>query len=110
MSSILTWRLMPSGLPAISLDWVLSIASQVPLDQYMALIAHLTAQSIALCDQSDYESPNSLVPQQIYCVAGSPTDSYITFQCLPTPDWTGEGPAPNFTMIVGRFQWVLVPA
>jgi hypothetical protein len=109
MSSTLTWRLTPGGEPAVELLYVLSIASQVPLDQYTALLAHLTAESIALCAQADYESPNSLVPQQQYCIASDSADSLVVFQCLPVPDYEGE-PVPNFTAIVGRFQWLLVPA
>jgi hypothetical protein len=91
------------------LGFVLTVATQDPTALYLALLTHLTAEGIALCGQADYEAPNSLIANQLYCIAGDPADAYQTFQCLPVPDWEGE-PVPNFTTVVGRFQWLLVPA
>ena len=109
MSAILTWRLTPPNAPSGDLGFVLTVATQDPTALYLALLTHLTTEGIALSSQLDYESPNGLVPNQMYCIAGDPEDAHQTFQCLPVPEWP-EPPVPNFTVVVGRFQWLLVPA
>ena len=56
-------------------------------------------------------NPNSLRPQQIYCVLknGTLEGAYTLFQCLPTPDWDSkEEKAPNFTSVIGSLAWVMM--
>ena len=107
MSAILTWKTVGSNSPLV---YVLTVDSQIPQDMYLALLTWLTTTSIALCSAEEYAAPNQLTANQMYCVAGDEADSHLVFQCLPTPDWGGDPPAPNFTASVAYLQWLLVPA
>jgi hypothetical protein len=87
------------------------LACENPKDQYICLIRFLTDAKISLCSQEDYMNPNTLQPQQIYCVVkdGNLENAYTLFQCLPTPDWESkEEKAPNFTSVVGSLAWVMM--
>ena len=105
MSAILTWKTVDTK---SLLDYVLS-ASQDQNEMYLALLTWLTKKSIALCAAKDYDDPNQLIANQMYCVAGDEA-THLVFQCLPTPDWESESPPPNFTVPVAYLQWLLVPA
>ena len=82
-----------------------------PKDQWICLSKFLTDNNIAFCSQEEYMNPNSLRPQQIYCVLknGTLEGAYTLFQCLPTPDWDSkEEKAPNFTSVIGSLAWVMM--
>ena len=107
MSAILTWKTVDAQSP---LDYVLTVGSQDPQTMYLALLTWLTQKSIALCSAEEYADPNKLMANQMYCVAGDEAESHLVFQYLPTPDWGGEPPPPNFVVPVAYIQWLLVPA
>jgi hypothetical protein len=82
-----------------------------PKDQWIYLFRFLTNKNIAFCSQEEYMNPDSLKPQQIYCVVknGTVEGAYTLFQCLPTPDWESkEEIAPNFTSVIGSLAWVMM--
>lgn len=82
-----------------------------PKDQWICLFRFLTDKNIAFCSQDEYMNPDSLKPQQIYCVVknGTLEGAYTLFQCLPTPDWESkEEIAPNFTSVIGSLAWVMM--
>ena len=87
------------------------LSCENPKDQWICLFRYLTEKNIAFCSQEDYMNPNTLQPQQIYCVVkdGILDGAYTLFQCLPTPDWEStEEKAPNFTSVVGSLAWVIM--
>jgi hypothetical protein len=82
-----------------------------PKSQWIYLFRWLTEKSIAFCSQEEYQNPNGLKANQLYCVVknGTVEDAYLLFQCLPTPDWESkEIKAPNFTSDMGNLAWVLM--
>lgn len=92
-----------------SVQFVLSCED--PKDQWIYLFRFLTEKNIAYCSQEEYMNPDSLRPQQIYCVVknGTLEGAYTLFQCLPTPDWESkEEKAPNFTSVIGSLAWVMM--
>ena len=92
-----------------SIQFVLSCED--PKDQWICLFRFLTEKNIAYCSQEEYLNPDSLRPQQIYCVVknGTLEGAYTLFQCLPTPDWESkEEKAPNFTSVIGSLAWVMM--
>lgn len=87
------------------------LSCEDPKDQWIYLFRFLTEKNIAYCSQEEYMNPDSLKPQQIYCVVknGTLEGAYTLFQCLPTPDWESkEEKAPNFTSVIGSLAWVMV--
>ena len=105
MSSILV--LLP--VDGSRVQFVLSCEN--PKDQWIYLFRFLTDKNIAFCSQEEYMNPDSLKPQQIYCVVknGTLEGAYTLFQCLPTPDWESkEEKAPNFTSVIGSLAWVMM--
>jgi hypothetical protein len=104
MSSILV--LLP--IDGSRIQFVLSCEN--PKDQWIYLSRYLTDKNIAFCSQEEYLNPNTLQPQQIYCVVkdGNLYGAYTLFQCLPTPDWESkEEKAPNFTSVIGSLVWIM---
>jgi hypothetical protein len=92
-----------------SVQFVLSCPD--PKDQWIYLFRFLTNKNIAFCSQEEYMNPDTLNPQQIYCVVknGTVEGAYTLFQCLPTPDWESkEEIAPNFTSVIGSLAWVMM--
>lgn len=78
-------------------------------EQWLMLADWLTKKSIGFALQSEYENPDSLKANQLYCVVkeGMVEGAYLLFNVLSTPDWESkETPAPNFTSIVGNLAWV----
>lgn len=99
MSSFLV--LLPVG--GSRVQYVLSCEN--PKDQWLYLIRWLNEKNISMASQEEYANPDSLRPRQVYCVVKG-DDSYTVFQCLTTPDWESETPAPNFVSDVGSLAWV----
>jgi hypothetical protein len=83
-------------------------------DRWLYLLRFLTLKNIGMCSQEEYQNPDLLKPQSIYCViskgdgVSQVEDSYLLFQTLKLDDWEGEPPTPQYTAIVGNLAWVLV--
>ena len=103
MASILV--LLPIEGPRV--QYVLTCQNQD--EQWLCLADWLTKKSIGFALQSEYENPDSLRANQLYCVVkqGTVEGAYLLFTVLPTPDWDSkETPAPNFTSTIGNLAWV----
>jgi hypothetical protein len=79
-------------------------------ERWLYLLRFLTEKNIGMCTQDEYQNPDSLKPQSMYCVIskGELEDSYLLFQVLQLQDWTGEKPIPLYTTIVGNLAWLLL--
>jgi hypothetical protein len=90
-------------------QYVLTCENQA--EQWLYLANWLTKKGIGFALQSEYENPNSLKANQLYCVVkeGTVEGAYLLFNVLPTPDWESkEELAPNFTTLAGNLAWVLL--
>ena len=74
------------------------------------MLRFLTEKNIGFATQDEYQNPDSLKPQSMYCVIskGELEDSYLLFQVLQLTDWQGEPPTPQYTTIVGNLAWLLL--
>lgn len=79
-------------------------------EQWIYLIRWLTNKNIALCSREQYENPDSLKPNNIYCAKGdSVAESFLLFQVNVTSDWQDkETPAPQFTSDIGFLAWTYI--
>jgi hypothetical protein len=79
-------------------------------ERWLYLLRWLTEKNIGMCTQDEYQNPQQLKPQSVYCVIskGEVEDSYLLFQVLQLSDWQGEPPTPQYTAIVGNLAWMLV--
>jgi hypothetical protein len=78
-------------------------------ERWLYLLRFLTEKNIGMCTQDEYQNPQELKPQSIYCVIskGEVEDSYLLFQVLQLQDWEGEKPIPQYTTVVGNLAWLL---
>ena len=78
-------------------------------ERWLYLLRWLTERNVGLAKQDEYENPQQLNPQSIYCVISKSEveDSYLLFQVLQLSDWSGEPPTPQYTTIVGNLAWLL---
>jgi len=108
MSSILI--LLP--LEGRRLQYVLTCESLE--ERWVYLLRWLTLKNIGMCTQEEYQNPQELKQQSIYCViskgdgVSQVEDSYLLFQVLQLSDWSGEPPVPQYVAIVGNLGWVLI--
>jgi len=104
MASILV--LLPTN--GTRVQYVLTCENQA--EQWLYLAEWLTKKSIAFAKQGEYENPDSLKANQLYCVVnGTIEGAYLLFSVLPTPSWESkEEPAPNFVSVVGNLAWVFI--
>lgn len=79
-------------------------------ERWLYLLRWLTEKNIGMCTQDEFQNPDSLKPQSMYCVIskGELEDSYLLFQVLQLQDWEGEKPIPQYTTIVGNLAWLLI--
>ena len=79
-------------------------------DQWICLIRWLTNKNIALCTREQYENPDSLKPNNLYCCKGnSVAESFRLFQVLVTTDWDDkENRAPQFVSDIGWLAWTYI--
>lgn len=79
-------------------------------ERWLYLLRFLTEKNIGMCTQDEYQNPDLLKPQAMYCVIskGELEDSYLLFQVLQLTDWQGEPPTPQYTTIVGNLAWLLL--
>jgi len=98
--------LLPINEPRV--EYVLSCRNVS--DQWISLTRWLTNKNIALCDRDQYENPDSLKPNNLYCVKGdSVAESFRLFQVLVTTDWDDkENPAPQFVSDIGWLAWTYI--
>lgn len=108
MSSILI--LLP--LEGRRLQYVLTCPVE---ERWLYLLRWLTEKNIGMCTQEEYQNPDLLKAQSLYCVIsgskasqGEVEDSYLLFQVLQLSDWEGEKPIPQYTAIVGNLAWMLI--
>lgn len=82
-------------------------------ERWLYLLRFLTEKNIGMCSFDEYQNPDLLKPQSMYCViakgdGGELEDSYLLFQVLQLTDWQGEPPTPQYTRIVGNLAWLLL--
>lgn len=79
-------------------------------ERWLYLLRFLTEKNIGMCTQDEYQNPDLLKSQSMYCVIskGELEDSYLLFQVLQLTDWEGEKPIPQYTTIIGNLAWLLL--
>ena len=79
-------------------------------ERWLYLLRFLTEKNIGMCTQDEYQNPDLLKSQSMYCVIskGELEDSYLLFQVLQLQDWEGSPPTPQYTTIVGNLAWLLL--
>jgi hypothetical protein len=79
-------------------------------DQWIYLARWLALKNIAVCTREEYETPDLLKPNNLYCVKGdSVAESFRLFQVLVTSDWEDkENPAPQFVGNIGWLAWTYI--
>ena len=79
-------------------------------ERWLYLLRFLTEKNIGMASQDEFQNPQELKPQSMYCVVskGELEDSYLLFQVLQLQDWDGEKPIPQYTTVVGNLAWLLI--
>ena len=79
-------------------------------ERWLYLLRWLTEKNIGMASQDEFQNPESLKPQSMYCVIskGELEDSYLLFQVLQLTDWDGSPPTPQYTTVIGNLAWLLI--
>ena len=104
MTSVLV--LLPVNEPRV--EYVLSCENAI--DKWIYLARWLTLKNIAICGREQYENPDSIKPNNLYCVKSeNVAESFRLFQVLVTSDWEDkENPAPQFVSDIGWLAWTYI--